>query len=82
MLADKCFRRADIRILLQLVLEHGFRQDGSKRAPHIPPTVFPRLYRIGGEIMVVFCARICKAGNINGIVGVSAALRATTSTAG
>ena len=31
--------------------------------------------------MVVFCARICKAGNINGIVGVSTALRAA-STAG
>ena len=79
-LADKRFRRADVRVLLQLVLEHGFCQDGSKRPPHIPPAVFPRLYRIGGEIMVVFCARIRKTGDINGIVGAAAALRTTSAT--
>ena len=78
--ADKCFRRADVRILLQLVLEHGFRQNAAKRTPDIAPAVFPRLYRIGGEIMVVFCARICKAGDVDGIVGAAAALRAASAT--
>ena len=42
--------------------------------------MFPRLYRIGGEIMVVFCARICKAGDVDGIVGAAAALRAASAT--
>ena len=40
--------------------------------------MLPRLYRIGGEIMVVFCARIRKTRDINGIVGVSTALRAAS----
>ena len=40
--------------------------------------MLPRLYRIGGEIMVVFCARVYKAGNINGIVGAASTLRAAS----
>ena len=79
-LADKRLRCADVRILLQLVLEHRFRQDGSKRSPHIAPAMLPRLYRIGGEIMVVFCAWICKTRDIDGIVGAAAALRTTSAT--
>ena len=80
MLADKRLRCADVRVLLQLVLEYGFRQNAAKRTPDIAPAMLPRLYRIGGEIMVVFCAWICKTGDINGVVGAAAALRAASAT--